>query len=190
MDAHFQYRIFIFTVTLTGSLAFPPQKILSEERTRSHHDITQEGIYKAVANILNEKYFAGSQNGNPVRVVSNFFASDSNGLQQFESAIDEIVQSSNTIQQDNGHIAFYTVNAEQIERAHIQMQTKYSEIRRLSRNGNNVDISFVRQKIGEFLFTLQEFYSNTNWVEIEEWKQSADIQIYSELGLYGFSTIS
>ena len=65
---------------------------------------------------------------------------------------------------------------------HIYLQRLYREIIRMASYEDQLDISYIRQRIGEYLYTLQEFYSNTNWVEIQSEANPYTIFIYKYLG--------
>lgn len=53
---------------------------------------------------------------------------------------------------------------------HISGNRYLNEKRSLIVSLSNEKISHlttIRQQIGQFIYTLQEFYSNTNWIEID-----------------------
>lgn len=50
--------------------------------------------------------------------------------------------------------------------AHNYIRTLRQSIQDLSKSATDDDIEQIRVKIGAALYTIQEFYSNTNWIEL------------------------
>ncbi|XP_061188708.1 uncharacterized protein LOC133196872 [Saccostrea echinata] len=145
--------------------AFLPSKESTSGRPDyTHASITQAGIYYAVADVIADVINPGKYNSSdPDGTIMNFF--DRDGLIHFAKTVVDIVNKNNMAQRNYMDDASRTMNCEQIVSGHLLLQSLRDNIVHQSQTANpNWDA--VRDLIGQYLFTLQEFYSNTNWVEM------------------------
>ncbi|XP_062595641.1 von Willebrand factor A domain-containing protein 7-like [Saccostrea cucullata] len=162
-------------MTSLVNFAFPPQAITNEIGTKSHSCITFLGIYRTAAEFLTRYNYVNNTGQSTSQIVRDFFGTDSNSYTEYLRTISKIVGSENDIQVSLGNIAFYHVHGEQIQLAHNYIRSLRHMIQ-IQAQASNPNIELIREKIGYALYTLQEFYSNTNWVEL-----NGDT-IYSDFG--------
>ncbi|XP_055995682.1 von Willebrand factor A domain-containing protein 7-like isoform X2 [Ostrea edulis] len=159
------YAYFFLLISLTPLEAFPPQLIRSEWQSRSHYSITLTGIFRAAASFIEEYDLLNTTESDPNRRVSMYFGEDGSSLKTFLQTINKIVAFENEIQRDFASVAFYHVNAEQIITAHNYIRSLRRQIQTLA-SSDKPDIELIQEKLGYCLYTIQAFYSNTNWVEL------------------------
>eukprot|EP00105_Crassostrea_gigas_P037571 XP_019921719.1 PREDICTED: uncharacterized protein LOC105325822 [Crassostrea gigas] len=132
---------------------------------KTHASITRTAIYIATADVINnvidlEKHNSSAAN----ETVIEYFNGDCrmvHFLQTIEDIINKVAQTQRYHHGDSAR----TMSCNQIEAGHLLLQSLRDEIINQSQAANpNWDA--VRDLTGQYLFTLQEFYSNTNWVEI------------------------
>ncbi|XP_062590451.1 von Willebrand factor A domain-containing protein 7-like [Saccostrea cucullata] len=132
----------------------------------THARITEDGIYKAVADVIIEKVKPGTYHTNShTDKVKEYFKSDNLGFLHFEKVVEYIVDRVNLAQRQYGTDASRTMNCEQILSGNLLLQSLKFRIIQTSQ-APSTDWGPVRGLLGEYLFTIQEFYSNTNWVEM------------------------
>ncbi|XP_062606286.1 von Willebrand factor A domain-containing protein 7-like, partial [Saccostrea cucullata] len=95
----------------------------------------------------------------------NFWFSDNESYKKYWTIIKAICKVEGSIQRDFVNVSFYHVNGEQIELAHIYIRMLRHEIMQFSKAAVP-DISEIREIVARTLYTIQEFYSNTNWIEL------------------------
>ncbi|XP_061187333.1 uncharacterized protein LOC133195491 [Saccostrea echinata] len=88
-----------------------------------------------------------------------------NSFRKFFETVNKIVFFENELQRDFANIAFYHVNGEQIVKAHNFVRSLRRQIEILAKL-DKPDIELIQEKLGYCLYTIQAFYSNTNWVEM------------------------
>ncbi|XP_048766546.2 von Willebrand factor A domain-containing protein 7-like [Ostrea edulis] len=132
----------------------------------THVSITEDGIYKAVAEVIIEKVKPGIYDTDShTDKVKEYFNSDAWGRLQFQQTVDYIVDKVNLAQRQYSTDACRTMNCEQISSGNILLQSlKFNIIQNSQTTAG--DWAPIRDLLGEYLFTMQEFYSNTNWVEM------------------------
>ncbi|XP_055998101.1 von Willebrand factor A domain-containing protein 7-like isoform X2 [Ostrea edulis] len=155
----------IFVVLTTQTLAFlPSQESTNGRPDFTHASITQAGIYYAAADVITNVLSPGKFNASdPDSVIIGFFGQDA--LIYFANVVVYIVTQNNLAQKTYSEVASRTMNSEQIHAGNIELHNLRKNIimeaKKASPNWNA-----KREFVGEYLFTLQEFYSNTNWVEM------------------------
>nr|XP_022288711.1 von Willebrand factor A domain-containing protein 7-like [Crassostrea virginica] len=153
----------------TGTVScFPANDIVGEPRTKSHSYITLEAIYKTTATFLERLQIANDTKQSPSLKVSTFFGSDGDSLQKFLSTIAEINNRMNEVKRDKAFESQYNVNGERIIEAHLLIKRFRNNVKTLSGNKRNIKNKLlpIRANIANILYIIQEFYSNTNWIEL------------------------
>ncbi|XP_062573737.1 von Willebrand factor A domain-containing protein 7-like [Saccostrea cucullata] len=179
------WNTILFYWIVCQTLGFPPNDIPNEARTQSHNSITLKAIFRTTAVFL-EKFALGLVNNSklpPAQNVQAFFGTDQESYLNYLRIITRIIGYENDIQRDFANVSFYHVNGEQIAIAHNYIRNLRQTIKGLSRNATTDDIEQIREKVGAALYTIQEFYSNTNWVELRR------NSIYQDFGQEGVTLI-
>ncbi|XP_062573733.1 von Willebrand factor A domain-containing protein 7-like [Saccostrea cucullata] len=150
-----------FAVVLT----FPSNFMIGEAETYSHCRITSLGILRATVKFL-ERVGARSKNfDNVEQEVRDYFGTDNESYKKYWTIIKAICKVEGIIQRDFVNVSFYHVSGEQIQLAHIYIRNLRHEIMHFSKAAVP-DISEIREVVARALYTIQEFYSNTNWIEL------------------------
>lgn len=156
--------IFVSLVERSSVSAFPPQSIPQESSTKSHTTINFYGIYLSTYQFLLRHNLVNGT-GKPVsEVLSDFFGTDRDSQTNFYLNILKITDHQNLVQRELANFAHYHVNGEQIQTAHNYVRSLRKSLIDLAQSRPDIDI--LRERVGQCLYTLQQFYSNTNWVEI------------------------
>ncbi|XP_061178318.1 uncharacterized protein LOC133186947 [Saccostrea echinata] len=148
------------------TFSFPPNDIPAEPKTQSHNSITLEAIFRTTAVFLDTFGLVNNTGLPPSQKVQEFFGTDQESYLNYLRIITRIIGYENNIQRDFADVSFYHVNGEQIAIAHNYIRNLRQTIKGLSQTATTDDIEQIREKIGAALYTIQEFYSNTNWVEL------------------------
>ncbi|XP_078335822.1 uncharacterized protein LOC111136199 isoform X3 [Crassostrea virginica] len=136
----------------------------------THASITEDGIYKAIAEVIildtgtiTDTYSSHSHRGK----VDEYFkmVADKRTKAHFEKTVQYIIDKVNFAQRFHGKDASKTMSCEQIFTGNIFLHSLRARIIQVSKTTIR-DWGLVRDMVGDYLFTLQEFYSNTNWVEM------------------------
>ncbi|XP_078335821.1 uncharacterized protein LOC111136199 isoform X2 [Crassostrea virginica] len=134
----------------------------------THASITEDGIYKAIAEVIildtgtiTDTYSSHSHRGK----VDEYFKMDKRTKAHFEKTVQYIIDKVNFAQRFHGKDASKTMSCEQIFTGNIFLHSLRARIIQVSKTTIR-DWGLVRDMVGDYLFTLQEFYSNTNWVEM------------------------
>nr|XP_034325428.1 von Willebrand factor A domain-containing protein 7 isoform X2 [Crassostrea gigas] len=144
--------------------AFPPQSIPQESSTKSHSTINFYGIYLSAHQFLLRHNIVNGT-GKPVsQVLDEFFGTDRDSQTNFYLNILKITDHQNIVQKELAGFAHYHVNGEQILTAHNYVRSLRKSLIDLAESGADIDI--LRERVGQCLYTLQQFYSNTNWVDL------------------------
>lgn len=177
--------VFLLLYYGTSVSSFPLNDIQMEPKTRSHSAITSDAVYKAVATFLDRMQLVSNTSQPPDLKVKTYFGTDQESRQQFTNIIQEISGYEGNVQRDREHESFYHVSGEQIRMAHSLIQSIRRKITDLSSNTTIVksNISLIREQVATILYIIQEFYSNTNWVELH------GSTIYENFGQNGASLV-
>lgn len=147
--------------------SFPPNNVQSEPKTQSHFSITLGGVYASTASFLDMFDLVNNTGQSFSQKVQEYFGTDQESYSNHIGIIRRIIGYENNIQRDYAGISFYHVNGEQIEIAHNYIRTLRQSIADLSSTATTEDdLEEIREKVGAALYTIQEFYSNTNWIEL------------------------
>ncbi|XP_052077823.1 uncharacterized protein LOC127715706 isoform X7 [Mytilus californianus] len=126
----------------------------------THETITQEGTMQALSSYIWETKL--KRTGSEKSAVDDFFKNDATSKIEMEKSINAIVQAIANTQVEKKDKAFVHCHADQILLAHqhvISCRNKLSQLKN--------DVDELRKQLGECLYTVQSFYSNTNWVEMK-----------------------
>eukprot|EP00105_Crassostrea_gigas_P002672 XP_011415273.1 PREDICTED: uncharacterized protein LOC105319429 [Crassostrea gigas] len=159
------FALFLLGCCVLSVRSFLPSKESTDGRQdHTHASITQAAIYHATSDVIANVISPGKYNASdPDTTITTYF--DHDALIHFAQTIIDIVNKNNLAQRTYRDDASRTMNCEQIVPGHLLLQTLRDKIIHQSQTANpNWDA--VRDLIGQYLFTLQEFYSNTNWVEM------------------------
>ncbi|XP_062603094.1 uncharacterized protein LOC134264839 isoform X2 [Saccostrea cucullata] len=148
-------------------LSFPPQNIPGEYKSKSHLTINIYGIYLSTYNFLLRHNLANSTGRTPSEALNEFFGKDRDSQTHFIQNIFAITNYQNEVQRELADKAYYHVNGEQIVLAHNHVRSLRKSLIDLSKSESLADIEILRERIGHCLYTIQQFYSNTNWVELK-----------------------
>nr|XP_022288697.1 von Willebrand factor A domain-containing protein 7-like isoform X3 [Crassostrea virginica] len=164
----FGWCILLFLYGSGSVSSFPAYDIVGERNTKSHSSITLEAIYKATATFLERAQLINDTELSLSLKISKFFGSDGDSLNTFIKTIREISNYMGNFKRDNENSSRNNVNGEQILMAHRVINILRYEVRELSSNLTIVrnNITLIREKIAHILYIVQEFYSNTNWIEL------------------------
>ncbi|CAH1248692.1 VWA7 [Branchiostoma lanceolatum] len=164
------------TVTVEG---FLPNRLSTVHTLNptdyTHEEITQIGVLKAAAKFLEDNPPSGTsfipgqlQNLDPLNPTTLFTAyyGEVTSAGKLQSAITEIIDANSRVDSDYLSNAEYHVGGEEIQAANTRLITQRNSILGvLSATPPNFEAA--RSMIGIYLHILQDFYSNTNWVELE-----------------------
>ncbi|XP_052084687.1 von Willebrand factor A domain-containing protein 7-like isoform X2 [Mytilus californianus] len=143
--------------------------------TKHHADITGFAIRIAVGRFLTDNNLIVLDDETDVTsIVSHFFGDDSDGYEKFVEKQNEIVE--NVKNQERSKEAHIHCNSEQIELAHNHVIKIRGQIKKIAQSAEP-NFSLIRQLIGKCLFTIQAFYSGSNWVEM-----NGD-EVYTDFGV-------
>lgn len=149
----------------------------------THGSITEEGIYNALAEVIIEKVKPGTYYSNShTEKVKAFFNLDNGAKYEFEKTVHYIVNRVNSAQRLYSSDASRTMSCEQISAGNILLHLLRAKIIQICRT-TSTDWGPIREMLGEYLFTLQEFYSNTNWVEMSGSKPYTELGVQERLSI-------
>ncbi|XP_019616853.1 PREDICTED: von Willebrand factor A domain-containing protein 7-like [Branchiostoma belcheri] len=141
----------------------------------THEEITQIGVLKAAAKFLEDNPPSGMsftpgqlQNLDPFNPTTLFTAyyGEVTSAAKLQSAITEIIDANSRVDSDYLSNAEYHVSGEEIQAANILLITQRNSILEIL-SGTRPNFEAARAMIGVYLHILQDFYSNTNWIELE-----------------------
>ncbi|XP_052084364.1 von Willebrand factor A domain-containing protein 7-like [Mytilus californianus] len=155
----------IIIMMIYSSDGFPPDALTgSASYTKHHAEITRISIRIAVGKFIKENNLTAVDDSiDVIDLVDAFFGDDKDGLQEFSRRENEIIQ--HVKNQEISETAYIHCNSEQIELANIHILQLRKQIGQLAQS-SGPDLSFIRDLIGKCLYTIQAFYSGTNWVEM------------------------
>ncbi|CAC5388512.1 unnamed protein product [Mytilus coruscus] len=122
-------------------------------RTRTHIDITAAGTFRAIDKYIKLNKGFGS--------IDEFFSYDSNGKDTMMKKVFALRKAVADTQENKKDTAYIHCHADQIVLAHNFVKSCQQKL--IARKN---DINEFITQLGECLYTIQSFYSNTNWVEM------------------------
>ncbi|VDH95009.1 Hypothetical predicted protein [Mytilus galloprovincialis] len=128
-------------------------------QTKTHFDITNTGILQAVSEYIFETKNTSATS--PSFALNAFFGTDYNGMARMFETVRHVRTAVADTQENKRNIGYVHCNADQIKLAHSSLISCRSKL--LERKE---DLTELRRQLGECLYTIQSFYSNTNWVEM------------------------
>ena len=129
--------------------------------TKTHSDITNAGTLQAVSEyIFRHKMNATS----PSTALDDFFGTDTKSKTELFKTISTVKNAIADTQEEKRNVAYVHCFAEQIELAHNHVIACREKLQFLAAEKESLDL--LRKQVGECLYTIQSFYSNTNWVEM------------------------
>lgn len=158
----------ILCYNVEPTLSFPAYEIPTETETKSHSAITMDAIFRTTAKFLDRMQLVNDTEQSPFLKVYNYFGSDQESFQRFIQIIHEISGYESLVKTERATDSKYHVNGEQIEMAHILIKQIRNRIVDFSKNTAIVksNISLIREDVATILYIIQEFYSNTNYIEL------------------------
>ncbi|XP_034329464.2 uncharacterized protein [Magallana gigas] len=177
--------LFVLWYYVDRVFSFPVNDIQMESNTMSHSAITLEAVYKTTATFLDRMQLVSDTEQSPEIKVKNYFGTDQESQQQFTNIIQELSGYEGNVRRDHGYESFYHVSGEQIQMAHFFIRSLRSKVKDLSSNTAIVksNISLIREQVATLMYVIQEFYSNTNWIELH------GLTIYEDFGQDGITLV-
>ncbi|XP_063416206.1 von Willebrand factor A domain-containing protein 7-like [Mytilus trossulus] len=172
----FLYAVMFFLVS-HDVYGFPlfPLTGWAHINTRSHRSMVNLGIGRAVGQFLNDyNYLEDSVHW--MLAVDVFFGNDSDGKEKYYASGEEIY--SFLEKQEPLKEAYIHCNGEQILEAHTFLVSLRQQMKEIVKEPD-YSTSLLRENVGKSLYTIQAFYSTTNWVEMDRNKT------YREFGVPG-----
>ncbi|XP_076072005.1 von Willebrand factor A domain-containing protein 7-like [Mytilus galloprovincialis] len=176
----FLYAVMFFLVS-HDVYGFPlfPLTGWAHINTRSHKSMVNLGIGRAVGQFLNDyNYLEDSVHW--ILAVDVFFGNDSDGKEKYYASGEEIY--SFLEKQEPLKQAYIHCNGEQILESHTFLVSLRQKMKELVKEPD-YSTSLLREYVGKSLYTIQAFYSTTNWVEMDRNKT------YKEFGVPGKTLI-
>ncbi|OPL33393.1 hypothetical protein AM593_08429, partial [Mytilus galloprovincialis] len=130
-----------------------------DPRTNTHETITEVGTLQALSSYIWKNKL--KQIGSEISAVEVFYEKDATSKIEMGKSINAIIQAIADTQVEKKDTAYVHCHADQILLAHqhvISCKDKLSQLKN--------DVVELRKQLGECLYTVQSFYSNTNWVEM------------------------
>lgn len=122
-------------------------------RTRTHPDITKSGAMWAF-----DEYIVNSKGSYS---MEDFFKDDSEGHSTMLRQVTALMKYVSDTQEERKETAYFHCHADQILLAHNFVKSCKQKIQ-----DSKQDMDVLLRQLGECLYTVQSFYSNTNWVEM------------------------
>ncbi|XP_062583165.1 von Willebrand factor A domain-containing protein 7-like [Saccostrea cucullata] len=158
--------VLFLVLVVRSAFSFLPTQESTKHGDFSHQSITERALYQSAATFIWKYVDAGTKHTSrsAVNATIEFFRGDRSSEAVFGTVVETIVWGNNKAQEMYANIPMRTMNAELIFAGNLLLQSMREQIVVLSQSPTP-DWNNVRKLIGEYLFTLQMFYSNTNWVE-------------------------
>ncbi|CAH1264800.1 VWA7 [Branchiostoma lanceolatum] len=182
-------KVFLLVILIQTSVSFRPNRFSAfYPLDYTHEDITKTAALKVVAKFLEENpeedrtVTPGQlQNLDPL-TPSSIFSSYYGGpvsAKNFDEAIGDITKANADIDKHDLWTSSVHFNAEQFQTALTRLRNLRTIIIATLRKADltDLDVAAARINTGSYLHTLQDFYSNTNWVE------NNGALIYQDLGM-------
>ncbi|CAC5391366.1 unnamed protein product [Mytilus coruscus] len=122
-------------------------------KTKSHLDITATGTVRAIIKYIKANKGVGS--------IEDFFSDDPNGQQRMMQKVHALRTAVADTQRNKKDTAYIHCHADQIFLSHNFVKSCKQKL--IARKD---DLNEFIIQLGECLYTIQSFYSNTNWVEM------------------------
>ncbi|VDI79844.1 Hypothetical predicted protein [Mytilus galloprovincialis] len=163
--AVYQKLLLILIIIIYPSDGFPPDALTGSASYAKHHaEITRISIHVAVGKFIKENNLTVADDSiDVINLVDVFFGNDTDGLQEFSRREEEIIQ--HVKNQERSDTAYIHCNSEQIQLANTHILQRRKQIEQLAQS-SEPDLPLIREMIGLCLYTIQAFYSGTNWVEM------------------------
>ncbi|XP_071138743.1 von Willebrand factor A domain-containing protein 7-like [Mytilus edulis] len=159
-NARMKSSIYIFILTIHFVHGFLPRTPPPGHwQTKTHFDITNTGILQAVSEYIYETKNTSATS--PSFALNAFFGTDYNGMARMFETVRHVRTAVADTQENKRNLGYVHCNADQIKHAHSSLISCRSKL--LERKE---DLTELRRQLGECLYTIQSFYSNTNWVEM------------------------
>ncbi|XP_061188892.1 von Willebrand factor A domain-containing protein 7-like [Saccostrea echinata] len=161
--------VLFLVLVARSAFSFLPTQESTKHGDFSHQSITERALYESAATFIWKYIDAGTgstkqTSRSAVNATIEFFRGDRSSEAVFGRVVETIVWGNNKAQEMYANIPMRTMNAELIFAGNLLLQSMREQIIVLSQSPTP-DWNNIRKLIGEYLFTLQMFYSNTNWVE-------------------------
>nr|XP_022336053.1 von Willebrand factor A domain-containing protein 7-like [Crassostrea virginica] len=160
------YVLLCLALAIRGVFSFFPTQESGKFGDYSHQSITERALYESAAVFIRTYIITGNKyaSRSPINVTEDFFRGDRSYEAVFGTVVETMVWGNNNAQRMYAGVPMRTMNAEMIFAGNLLLQSLRDQIVVLSLSPTP-DWNNVRKLIGEYLFTAQMFYSNTNWVE-------------------------
>ncbi|XP_078337638.1 von Willebrand factor A domain-containing protein 7-like [Crassostrea virginica] len=160
------YVLLCLALAIRGVFSFFPTQESGKFGDYSHQSITERALYESAAVFIRTYIITGNKyaSRSPINVTEDFFRGDRSYEAVFGTVVETMVWGNNNAQRMYAGVPMRTMNAEMIFAGNLLLQSLRDQIIVLSLSPTP-DWNNVRKLIGEYLFTVQMFYSNTNWVE-------------------------
>ncbi|CAG2200871.1 unnamed protein product [Mytilus edulis] len=122
--------------------------------TKTHLDITAAGTLRAIDKYIKSNKGSGS--------IDDFFSEDTNGKDTMLKKVFALRKAVADTQENKKDTAYIHCHADQIDLAHNFVKSCKQKL-----NARKNDTNEFITQLGECLYTIQSFYSNTNWVEMK-----------------------
>ncbi|VDI29107.1 Hypothetical predicted protein [Mytilus galloprovincialis] len=157
--------IWVMILKIHPSVGFPPDALTGSAAFTKHHaEITRGAIRIAVGRYIKDNNLTLIDDTTDVfDAVKTLFGNDSDGYEKFIEKETDIIE--NVKDQEKSKEAYIHCNSEQIELAHNHVIKLRKQIAVLAQS-TEPDLSLIRKMIGKCIYTIQAFYSGSNWVEM------------------------
>ncbi|XP_052083724.1 von Willebrand factor A domain-containing protein 7-like [Mytilus californianus] len=149
----------VFVFTSSVSAFYPRQPPPADWRTKTHFDITVSGTLRAISTYIFNRNMTNATSSSSA--LDEFFGTDHNGWTAMLTTINTVRESVADTQEEKRGIPYVHCHADQIKLAHTHLIACRDKL-----SARKDDINELQKQIGECLYTIQSFYSNTNWVEM------------------------
>ena len=175
--------LFYFTLLFATSIAFNPKKWSPYSGSGDgHFVITEDAAEHAAVDFLT--LLAKQQNIEIPDTVSKNVKSYCSFLNmpcsKYESAVADLTEANSRVDDDYANLARYHFDAESFKQADT-MLIKNKQAVVLQINGSQ-SFQSARELAGKILHTLQDFYSHSNWIEMNEVKAHRHLARSLDLG--------
>ncbi|XP_076117600.1 uncharacterized protein LOC143085245 isoform X1 [Mytilus galloprovincialis] len=130
-----------------------------DTRTNTHETITDVGTLQALSSYIWKNKL--KKIGSEISAVEVFYEKDATSKIEMGKSINAIIQAIADTQVEKKDTAYVHCHADQILLAHQHVTSCKDKLIQLKN-----DVVELRKQLGECLYTVQSFYSNTNWVEM------------------------
>ncbi|XP_063399674.1 von Willebrand factor A domain-containing protein 7-like [Mytilus trossulus] len=168
MTLYLHFRVICFLLTFLNYASGFAINEYSNPTGYTHENITRGALDRVasiyIATILRPGRF-DLQNQTTEEILKQYFEEVPSAGNIYDNAVDDIVKGLEDAEKKVQTSAKYSMNNEMITEGNMYLNLKRSQIESLSTD-SSPNWSVVRMVVGDYLYTLQDFYSNTNWVEL------------------------